>query len=710
MVKQRESTMNRSARPLPAERIFSLVATLLGAGRPMTRDEILERMAELYVPHGTEEPDPETLRKMFERDKHLIKEMGIPLQKVMPELGDPDDLGEGQVGYRIVEQDLSVPEIQLDETQRMLVATVVQTLLSSPDFPLREDLAMAAHKLLLADSGGLLAGEGSSHLVIDSEGWSVTARVRSLVETALTCVHERRSLRIHYRAAGRDETTQRTVDPYGLTLMQGSWLLTGFCHLRRGNRTFAVHRIVKMQPVDPQGPGGQFEVPEDFRAHQVGRIYPWRYSVHPPVDVVVEADRDFAWHARTILGDPDGDGAPARWSLRASNVDALVELALIHGPRIRVVSPASVAGRIVDEIRRMGSPRGGPARNGQAGGPVDPEGQGRSGRDDALTRLRRYTFLVSYLSRVQDASLERLCDLLGVGRSVLVADLQRLSLCGVYPSTEFRLFDISVDQTSGRVRFRKNPVPSLARPVKLTRREIVALLLGLKTLADTIAPPFDWAADNVIRQVIQAAGEEARSVVQELQQRVSMGTTHELGWDTFYALSRAVTGRRRVRITYYTHGRDSVGQRVVHPYVLVCSVGRWYLLAHCEWRDDVRTFRLDRIRSAEMLPDGFTPPARFDPRNHLDQHIYPPAPEDDEVHRVVVAFEPAAVSRSRPLASRAEAGPDGWMHVPFCVPPERYQGFLSWLVSFTTRFRIVSPEALQEALEQRRQRLLAPYH
>ncbi len=87
-------------------------------------------------------------------------------------------------------------------------------------------------------------------------------------------------------------------------------------------------------------------------------------------------------------------------------------------------------------------------------------------------------FIISYLSRHPEAEIRQLCSILEVDERTLLSDLERLSLCGVYPSTDFRLFDVAVDGDRGRVRFRRNPVPSLERPVRLTRREIVALLLG----------------------------------------------------------------------------------------------------------------------------------------------------------------------------------------------------------------------------------------
>jgi len=50
----------------------------------------------------------------------------------------------------------------------------------------------------------------------------------------------------------------------------------------------------------------------------------------------------------------------------------------------------------------------------------------------------------------------------------------------------------------------------------------------------------------------------------------------------------------------------------VAPYGLVFHAGRWYLAAHDDRSDEVRTFRVDRVRSAEARPERATVPKGFD--------------------------------------------------------------------------------------------------
>ena len=317
-------------------------------------------------------------------------------------------------------------------------------------------------------------------------------------------------------------------------------------------------------------------------------------------------------------------------------------------------------------------------------------------------------FIISYLSRHPEAEVRRLCSILEVDERILLSDLERLSLCGVYPSTDFQLFDISVDRGSGTVRFRRNPVPGLERPVRLTRREVVALLLGFKLVRDGIAPPFDWVADQVMEEVLSAAGRDLSEAVDEMERRVSLASRHELSWDAFYEVSLGVCRRNRLEIEYYTMSRDAIGRRVIRPYVLVCTLGRWYLLGFCEWRQDVRTFRMDRIRRASLVDGTFDLPGGFDPRTHLGGGIFAGAdPREEE--RVVVAFDPAFIGEWEGREGMEFLGAREGDEITFAVHRDRHEGFITWLLSHTARFGVVHPPELAASVERRRLRVVDAY-
>src|SRR3974390_2306884 len=87
------------------ERLVNLVAALIETPRPLTRNEIRERL------DGYSDDD-EAFRRNFERDKEVLREMGFPLTTVSPDPSHPEE-----VGYRIPRELYELPDPGLDESE-----------------------------------------------------------------------------------------------------------------------------------------------------------------------------------------------------------------------------------------------------------------------------------------------------------------------------------------------------------------------------------------------------------------------------------------------------------------------------------------------------------------------------------------------------------------------------------------------------------------
>jgi proteasome accessory factor C len=72
----------------------------------------------------------------------------------------------------------------------------------------------------------------------------------------------------------------------------------------------------------------------------------------------------------------------------------------------------------------------------------------------------------------------------------------------------------------------------------------------------------------------------------------------------FEALASATLQRRRVRITYHGRARDTTTRRIVSPQRLVHYRDSWLLDAYCHSRHALRTFSIDRVRSADEMDEA----------------------------------------------------------------------------------------------------------
>ena len=81
-------------------------------------------------------------------------------------------------------------------------------------------------------------------------------------------------------------------------------------------------------------------------------------------------------------------------------------------------------------------------------------------------------------------------------------------------------------------------------------------------------------------------------------------------------LESALSKQRTIKFSYWSPRRDAVRERSLNPYALRRDRGTWYVVGHDLDNDDIRTFRVSRIRSdirfATRRERDFRLPADFD--------------------------------------------------------------------------------------------------
>jgi proteasome accessory factor C len=85
-------------------------------------------------------------------------------------------------------------------------------------------------------------------------------------------------------------------------------------------------------------------------------------------------------------------------------------------------------------------------------------------------------------------------------------------------------------------------------------------------------------------------------------------------------IETAISRRKTIEFSYYSLQRDDVSDRKVNPYHLVFREGQFYLIGYSHERDEVRVFRLSRIRGkvsyATKAEHDFPAPEDFDRRDY----------------------------------------------------------------------------------------------
>jgi proteasome accessory factor B len=217
------------------ERLLSLVVCLLSAQRYLTASQIRQA-----VPGYPESFD--AFKRMFERDKDELRELGIPLETGVSATGDDEP------GYRIPRQAYGLPEIRLEPDEAAVLGLAARVWR-------RAELAGAVAGALLKLRAAGIDAEETTQPGIEPRLQTGEAAFGPLWEA----VRDRRPVSFGHRAAGRSSSQQRHLEPWGVVNRYGRWYVAGLDTDRSETRVFRLSRIDG--PVTFSGPPGSVTVP-----------------------------------------------------------------------------------------------------------------------------------------------------------------------------------------------------------------------------------------------------------------------------------------------------------------------------------------------------------------------------------------------------------------------------------------------------------------
>ena len=261
----------------------------------------------------------------------------------------------------------------------------------------------------------------------------------------------------------------------------------------------------------------------------------------------------------------------------------------------------------------------------------------------SLPELPRLLALVPYLLARPGVAFATAAADFGVSEARLRKDLDLLWMCGLpghYPGDlidiEFEGDTITLSEPQGVV-----------RPLRLTSDEALALVVALRTLAET---PGLVEAEPVLRALAKV--EEAAGAAALPAGRVDVALEGEQA--VLPAVRDALDRGCRVHLTYHVPGRDEATERDVDPVRLVVADGRSYLEGWCRRAEALRLFRLDRVLAISVLELPCDPPPDL-PARDLSEGLFQPAAGDT---LVTLALQPGAhwVTDYHPCEAVEDAG------------------------------------------------------
>ena len=183
-------------------------------------------------------------------------------------------------------------------------------------------------------------------------------------------------------------------------------------------------------------------------------------------------------------------------------------------------------------------------------------------------------------------------------------------------------------------------------PVLFTAEEAGALFLGGEMVKRFADASLQAPAASALLKIRAVLPRDRQDELQRLEQATVIASPPRppAGLDrrTLLPIQQALVSRRVLRLAYRARARSEDTVRDVEPMGVFFAGGAWYLVAWCRLRDEVRHFRLDRIRKLELRGERFNPRQEFSLRSHLAE-----IDSDSPKIEVRVRFASSALERAR---------------------------------------------------------------
>ncbi len=308
-------------------------------------------------------------------------------------------------------------------------------------------------------------------------------------------------------------------------------------------------------------------------------------------------------------------------------------------------------------------------------------------------QLPRLLALVPYLVTRPGVSFATAAADFEITEERLRKDLNLLWMCGLpghYPGDlieiEFEGDTITLSDPQG-----------VDRPLRLTVDEAMALIVALRTLAETPGLIDPEPVLRALAKVEAAAGASATAA-----------DLVDVAWEgepaSLASVKEGLDTGRALQLLYWTAARGETTDRVVDPLRIVVASGRTYLEAWCRRAEQVRLFHLGRVQQVTILEEAAAPPPDL-PARDLALGLFQPG-ENDQTVTLALAPGAAWVAEYYPCEQVDEVG-DGSLIVTLRT------GSTAWVrrlaLSLGAGSRVVGPPDLAEAVRQDARSALLAY-
>ena len=308
-------------------------------------------------------------------------------------------------------------------------------------------------------------------------------------------------------------------------------------------------------------------------------------------------------------------------------------------------------------------------------------------------RLRRLEELL--LLSPNGLSAAKLAKRLEVNRRTIYRDLDFLSFQGVPLWQQGGRFGVI------RTRY--------LATVRLSYHEAMALVLAGLQLTHTLDKQNPHVI-SALRRLATTLPEMPAAHLKRAAERMQTYRPDPAGVSVLEKIAEGWGSGRKVKVVYRSPDSGVVRARIISPYALEPTASGVYVIGFDDWADDMRTFKLNRLESAQLLDESYTIPEDFDAEAFLSSSWG--IMTGDQIDEVELRFSatatPIVAERQWHPSQQLEMLPNGGclLRLKVSQPLEMQP----WIRSWASQVEVLAPDWLRQRIADELQQAAEQYN
>lgn len=173
-------------------------------------------------------------------------------------------------------------------------------------------------------------------------------------------------------------------------------------------------------------------------------------------------------------------------------------------------------------------------------------------------------------------------------------------------------------------------------------------------------------------------------------------------------LLKCIQQKRKIEISYFSLGRNKITKRIIHPYKVYVYNGANYIAAYCENRNEVRDFKISRIKEHKDINQYFEIMPSYD-FNKFVQNTFGIFKDNAEKVKLKISYPYNHIVRENHYIHNQKINVIDDHTILFEAEMRSLTEVESWILSMGEYVEVLEPNSLKEKISERYEKIFKSY-